>query len=131
MAKVLENWVLELKLLSVDHLGPVGMHWVGKEPTFVVLGLDDEDSKAGNKDVVDLGGAILQRQRDVVQKVIVGSGKLAAQGFRYQFFTPVLIPRCAASGKGEPNSECQADTKGDEKVGKGWHWLFCAAKRYC
>ncbi len=96
----LENRVLELALLSVDYLGPVGLLRVCEYPARVVLGFDYEDPKARHKDVINLGRAILQAQCDVIEKVIVGRRKLAPQNVSHELLTPVLVPGCTVSGKG-------------------------------
>jgi len=41
MTKILEDWILELKLPIEKDLSPVRLIRVGENPSFVVFGLDD------------------------------------------------------------------------------------------
>lgn len=72
MTRVLVDRVLKTELAIEKDLRPTGLLRVGKDPAFVVLGLDDKDTEPRNEDVIDLRGAVFHGERDVIQQVIVG-----------------------------------------------------------
>ena len=76
MPHVLENWILKFELHPVEHLRPSCVLGVRKDPALVILGLDHEHTESGYQDVINLRGAILDLQRDVIQEVKVRAGKV-------------------------------------------------------
>ena len=69
MPHVLENWILKFELHPVEHLRPRGVLGVRKDPTLVILGLDHEHAESRYQDVINLRGAILDLQGDVIQEM--------------------------------------------------------------
>jgi len=65
---VLVKRVLEAVFFSEQALGPLSALLVGKYPAIHVLGLDNEDAKLRDDDVVDLRRAIAGLKRNVVQR---------------------------------------------------------------
>ncbi len=72
---ILIDWVLKLKLSFEKNLCPSLMLGVRKNPTFVVLCLNNEHAKSRNQYMVNLCRAVAMLERDVIQKVIVGRTK--------------------------------------------------------
>ncbi len=68
---VLEYWVLELELPLKKDLSPVRLIRVGEDPSFVVLGLDDEHAEPRNEDVINLSCSVVHLKGDVIHQVIV------------------------------------------------------------
>jgi hypothetical protein len=58
MPRILENWILKPELPSIQNLRPLGLRRIRKDPTSVILRLDDEDAKSRNKNMINLRGAI-------------------------------------------------------------------------
>lgn len=67
MTIVLVKRVLEAVFFSEQALGPLSTLLVAKYPAIHVLGLDDEDAKLRDDDMVDLRRTIAGLQRNVVQ----------------------------------------------------------------
>lgn len=107
MTKVLVDRVLKTELAVEKDLRPTGLLGVGKDPALVVLGLDDEDTVAGDEDVIDLRGAILQRERDVIQQLIVGRREVQADRVGKKLLAAVLIviAVCTISAQQEADKE--------------------------
>jgi hypothetical protein len=68
---VLVNGILEFVATLIKHLCPLRGISAREQPTAVVLRFDYEDTEARYKDMVYLRGAILSRQRNVIEQVIV------------------------------------------------------------
>ena len=71
MLHVLKDWILKFELPPVEHLCPRRVLGVCKDPALVILGLDHEHTEPGHQDVINLRGAVLEFQRDVIQEVKV------------------------------------------------------------
>lgn len=65
MEVVLMEWILEAIFRSVDLLGPLALFLGAEDPAFVVFGLDDKDAEGGDDDVIELGGALSIRSRQI------------------------------------------------------------------
>ena len=65
----LEDWILKFELHTVEHLRPRGVLGVRKDPALVIFGLDHEHAESGYQDVINLRGAILDLQGDVIQEM--------------------------------------------------------------
>lgn len=71
VAVVLPEGILELVGVPVDFLGPGRLFFPGEDPAFHVLGFDHENPVAGHDHMVDLGGAVFNRQSHVFDQVIL------------------------------------------------------------
>lgn len=111
MPHVLENWILKFELHSVEHLCPGCVLGVSKDPALVIFGLDHEHTESGHQDVINLHGAILWLQRDVIQKMKVRPGEVGLQLSTYQGFATVLERRGAIAAKQEANNQRQKEVK--------------------
>lgn len=88
---VLVKRVLETVFFPVQALGPLSALLVAKYPAIHVLGLDDEDAKFRDDDVVDLRRAIADLQGNVVQRNIDSGIKQELLGnCAYSFPDPTL-----------------------------------------
>lgn len=63
------NGVLKFVVLPKQHLRPAGPR-IREEPARVMFSLDDEEAKPGDQNVIDLGRAIVYRQRHIVEKMV-------------------------------------------------------------
>lgn len=90
MPEILDNWVLKLVLESEEDLSPTRMVRVCEYPPLIVLGFDDEDTKPGNQNVVDLSRSIINLESDVIQQVVVGSAKVLLREAGESPFTVIL-----------------------------------------
>ena len=68
---VLEYCVLELEPPLEKDLSPIRLIRVGEDPSFVVLGLDDEHAEPRNEDVINLSCSVTHLKGDVIHQVIV------------------------------------------------------------
>ncbi len=66
MPVILAQRVLEFKLGAIEHLCPIAVTRTSENPALVVFSLNDEYSKTGNQDVIDLGGSVFQPKRYMV-----------------------------------------------------------------
>ncbi len=87
---VLEYWILKFELPPVEHLCPRRVLGVCKDPTLVILGLNHEHPEPRYQDVINLRGAVLELQRDVIQEVIVRAGEVGLQLSAYEGFAMIL-----------------------------------------
>jgi len=88
---VLVKRVLETVFFPKQALGPLSALLVAKYPAIHVLGLDDEDAKLRDDDMVDLRRTIADLQRNVVQRDVDFGIKQEFLGNRaYSFPDPTL-----------------------------------------
>ena len=66
MKLILNKWILKSKPCLEEHLCPLRMLSICKDPPFVILCLNDKDTKSRNQDVINLSCPIMQFQRDVI-----------------------------------------------------------------
>lgn len=70
MSEILAKWILETIFVTKDHLTPLCAILGTEYPPPVIFGLDHEDTKNGNQNVVDLRSAIRRGHDEIVQPVI-------------------------------------------------------------
>jgi len=70
MFVVLVERVLKLELPLEHYLSPQGRFGIRKDPALVVFGLDNEHPEAGDQNVVNLGGSVLDIKSDVVEQMV-------------------------------------------------------------
>lgn len=80
MAGILEDWVLELKLASIDRLCPSRVFGVGKNPATVVLRLNNENAVSRHQNVINLRSSIAELQCDVIEQMKIGRLKSGLYG---------------------------------------------------
>lgn len=117
MTKVLVDRVLKTELAVEKDLRPTGLLGVGKDPALVVLGLDDENTESRDEDVIDLRGAVLQGERDVIQQVIVGRLEVHQDRVGNQRLAAVLIVIAART----VSAQQEADEERYDKVDNCGH----------
>ncbi len=71
MFVVLAQWILEAMFGFVDLLRPLLLICAAENPTFHIFGFHHKHTKAGNDDVINLGGTIFGRYRDVFDQVVI------------------------------------------------------------
>lgn len=87
---ILKDRILKFELPTVEHLCPRRVLGVCKDPALVILGLDHEHPETGYQDVINLCGAVLELQRDVIKEVIVRARKVCLQLSAYQGLAMIL-----------------------------------------
>lgn len=70
MFVVLPQRILESEGVPVELLRPLRLALAAKDPAAQVLRFHHEDAVARQEDMIDLGGAVRRRQRDIVQTAI-------------------------------------------------------------
>ncbi len=70
MPEILPQWVLKPGFLAENALRPLGRPFIAKYPPLHILRLDDEDPEHRDENVVDLGGAPLGGQHEVVDAAV-------------------------------------------------------------
>jgi len=66
MPLILVNRVLKPVPSPIENLHPIATTGIGKDPSFVVLGLYDEYAKSRYQDVIDLCSTAVEAKRDMV-----------------------------------------------------------------
>src|SRR5574343_435282 len=90
MKPVLHKRILKSKLGFEEHLCPLSLLGIGKDPTFVILCLNHKDAKPRNQNVINLGGPLPQFQRDVIQQVVLRRSEFRLYCMRNKRLTTVL-----------------------------------------
>lgn len=72
VAVVLAEGILKAGFVAVDALAPGGVVFVAEDPALHVFGFDDEDAEFGDKDMIDLGGAVFGLEDEVVDAAVDG-----------------------------------------------------------
>jgi hypothetical protein len=66
MPKVLPDWILKTKFLSVENLSPLRASLVSENPPVDVFGLDDKNSEPRNEHMIKLSRSVVCREDQVV-----------------------------------------------------------------
>jgi len=90
MKPVLNKRILKSELGFEEHLGPLRVSRICKDPTLVILCLNHKDTKPGNQDVINLSGPVLQFQRDVIQQVVIRRPKIRLYCLTNKRLTTIL-----------------------------------------
>jgi len=90
MSPVLNKRILKFKLGFEEHLCPLCVLRICKDPTFVILCLNNKDTKPRNQDVINLSGPIPQFQRDVIQQVVIRRSEFCLYCMRNKRLTTIL-----------------------------------------
>ena len=70
MSVVLMQWILECVSLSVQNLGPGFLVFASKDPSVVILRLNDKDAKPGEQDMIDLSCTISCVHNEIVKSLV-------------------------------------------------------------
>ena len=118
MLVILAEWVLEFVGMLIYFLGPCRLILVTENPTFHVLRFDYEYAIDRNNDMVNLGGPIFCRQRDVLDKVVF---VLVEHQFRRHIYNKLTDHALKPRGFQHSNQ----DHKWDQKPKHAHHLIYC------
>ena len=71
MPEILVNRVLKPELPSEENLSPVRLIRAGKNPSLVLLVLNDENAEPRNKNVINLSCAVLHAKSDMIHQILL------------------------------------------------------------